>query len=252
MLWPLLTIRRVWRLIVKSSYHVLLVYPDSKIHGANMGPIWGRQDPGGPHVDPMNLAIWVAVKVVRLMSHVCSRIKVCHAKFYIMLIQYALWLCEIGLAWYINDIDDGATYCITFSYIHHACYVAIAGVMFSNKPSIDAVSYLLMNLLNPLAPGRCGCIFKVQFPNSLYRIVGSALARKLLSYEFHITSRMRNQYCSPIVAWCRRTTRQQCYKLSTMIQNLFQDIMFRNRKSFQFHKSSYPVWALYIWHCSPK
>ena len=32
--------------------------PDSKIHGANMGPIWGRQDPGGPHVDPMNLAIW--------------------------------------------------------------------------------------------------------------------------------------------------------------------------------------------------
>ena len=32
--------------------------PDSKIHGANMGPIWGRQDPGGPHVGPMNLAIW--------------------------------------------------------------------------------------------------------------------------------------------------------------------------------------------------
>ena len=24
--------------------------PDSKVHGANMGPIWGRQDPGGPHV----------------------------------------------------------------------------------------------------------------------------------------------------------------------------------------------------------
>ena len=23
-----------------------------------MGPIWGRQDPGGPHVGPMNLAIW--------------------------------------------------------------------------------------------------------------------------------------------------------------------------------------------------
>ena len=22
------------------------------------GPIWGRQDPGGPHVGPMNLAIW--------------------------------------------------------------------------------------------------------------------------------------------------------------------------------------------------
>ena len=34
--------------------------PDSKVHGDNMGPIWGRQDPGGPHVGPMNFAIWVA------------------------------------------------------------------------------------------------------------------------------------------------------------------------------------------------
>ena len=33
--------------------------PDSRVHGAKMGPIWGRQDPGGPHVGPMNLAIWV-------------------------------------------------------------------------------------------------------------------------------------------------------------------------------------------------
>ena len=29
-------------------------YPDSKAHRANMRPIWGRQDPGRPHVDPMN------------------------------------------------------------------------------------------------------------------------------------------------------------------------------------------------------
>ena len=33
-------------------------HPDSKVHGAIMGLIWGRQDPGGPHVGPMNLAIW--------------------------------------------------------------------------------------------------------------------------------------------------------------------------------------------------
>ena len=31
--------------------------PNSKVHGANMGPIWG-QDSGGPHVGPMNFAIW--------------------------------------------------------------------------------------------------------------------------------------------------------------------------------------------------
>ena len=33
------------------------MYPDSKVHGVNMGPIWGRQDPGGPHGGPMNFAI---------------------------------------------------------------------------------------------------------------------------------------------------------------------------------------------------
>ena len=34
--------------------------PDSKVHGANMVPIWGRHDPRGPHVGPMNFIIWGA------------------------------------------------------------------------------------------------------------------------------------------------------------------------------------------------
>ena len=34
-------------------------FPWYKVPGANMGPIWGRHDPGGPHVGPMSLAIWV-------------------------------------------------------------------------------------------------------------------------------------------------------------------------------------------------
>ena len=29
--------------------------PDNKVHGANMGPIWGRQDPGGPMLAPWTL-----------------------------------------------------------------------------------------------------------------------------------------------------------------------------------------------------
>ena len=36
-------------------------YADSKIHGANMGPIWDRQAPDEPQVGPMNFAIWVYV-----------------------------------------------------------------------------------------------------------------------------------------------------------------------------------------------
>ena len=35
------------------------MYPDSKVQGANMGPIWGRQDSGGPYVGPMYFAILV-------------------------------------------------------------------------------------------------------------------------------------------------------------------------------------------------
>ena len=34
-----------------------LAIPESKFHGANMWPIWGRQHPDGPHVGHMNVAI---------------------------------------------------------------------------------------------------------------------------------------------------------------------------------------------------
>ena len=43
--------------VILTKIHDII--PDSKVHGANMRPIWGRQDPGGPHVDPMNFAICV-------------------------------------------------------------------------------------------------------------------------------------------------------------------------------------------------
>ena len=54
----------VWGIDTRFSY------PDSKIHGTNMGPISGRQDPGGPHVGPMNFAIWVITFV--LMTARCG------------------------------------------------------------------------------------------------------------------------------------------------------------------------------------
>ena len=38
---------------------LLYDYPDSKVHGTNMGPTWGLSAPDGPHVGPMNLAIKV-------------------------------------------------------------------------------------------------------------------------------------------------------------------------------------------------
>ena len=43
--------------------------PDSKVHGANMGPIWAWQYPDGPHVGPMSLAIWGGSKKYILPSN---------------------------------------------------------------------------------------------------------------------------------------------------------------------------------------
>ena len=62
-------LRCQWQLFLWSSLHLIPFeerchifennnIPVSKVQGTNMGPIWGRQDPGGPHVGSMNLAIW--------------------------------------------------------------------------------------------------------------------------------------------------------------------------------------------------
>ena len=63
------------------------MYPDRKVHGANMGPIWGWQDPGGPHVCPMNIAIWVA-GVLNVFSDIMSI------------------LCEIAHRWMLQALFD--------------------------------------------------------------------------------------------------------------------------------------------------
>ena len=57
-----------WAVIIYT-----LLLPISKVHGANMGPIWGRQDPGGPHVGPMNFAI-SAVHFFITQSRVWTRV----------------------------------------------------------------------------------------------------------------------------------------------------------------------------------
>ena len=38
--------------------------PDSNVHGANMGHTWVLSTPGGPHVGPMDLAIWDAIDII--------------------------------------------------------------------------------------------------------------------------------------------------------------------------------------------
>ena len=43
---------------IQESYSGDKTNPDNKDYGANMGPIWDRQDPDVPHVGPTDFAIW--------------------------------------------------------------------------------------------------------------------------------------------------------------------------------------------------
>ena len=52
----------------KFVFHPYVIIPDSKVHGAIMRPIWGLQDPGGPHVCPIDFAIWDG-RVLSIFSH---------------------------------------------------------------------------------------------------------------------------------------------------------------------------------------
>ena len=67
--------------------------PDRKVHGANMRPIWGRQDPGGPHVGPMNFSIW---EIIKIRSEILSPV------FIFLSLQpdtYSMFLYDALISW---------------------------------------------------------------------------------------------------------------------------------------------------------
>ena len=84
--------------------------PDSKVHGANMGLIWGWQDPGGPHVGPMILAIWVCIILVRFwLEHYIKRfllfsVKLCFICKSIVFI-YVIEYITISYSWILYSLS---------------------------------------------------------------------------------------------------------------------------------------------------
>ena len=50
----------IWITYIYNSYVITFTIPDSKVHGANMGPTWVLSAPDGSHVDPGTLisGIW--------------------------------------------------------------------------------------------------------------------------------------------------------------------------------------------------
>ena len=70
-------------------------HPESKVHGANMGPIWGRQDPGGPHVGPVNFAICSCMVTMQRLPHKDERCRI--YDYFATLPKPALFLFSIHL-----------------------------------------------------------------------------------------------------------------------------------------------------------
>ena len=88
---------------------------DSKVHGANMGPTWGRQDPGGTHVGHMNLAIW-ACTLLPFYEYPPHIVKVIHGdrqsqvrkKMSVKFLLKTLWITNnwepaVSIEWNILD-----------------------------------------------------------------------------------------------------------------------------------------------------
>ena len=51
--------------------HFTGIISDSKVHGTNMGPTWVLLAPDGPHVGPVNFAIWDVNRMAAL-GHRCD------------------------------------------------------------------------------------------------------------------------------------------------------------------------------------
>ena len=52
------------------TYAYICHFPDSKFHGANMGPTWVLLAPGGPHVGNLNLVMRVDITAKAVFVHV--------------------------------------------------------------------------------------------------------------------------------------------------------------------------------------
>ena len=86
--------------------------PDSKVHGANMEPIWGRQDPGGPMLAPWTLLSGVPVYVDDRYKQASNRRwKVSNEKYCCLFIYFYVQRMDNIILWvfmyFFMQIDFG-------------------------------------------------------------------------------------------------------------------------------------------------
>ena len=98
----------------------MLSSPDSKVHRANMGPIWGQQDPGGPHVGPKNFAIWVAF---------CPRLPKYNTLAFLRMIwlDYAASLNEVYVTDLISETTRNNFLLLNMHSTNRSCWLLLPG-----------------------------------------------------------------------------------------------------------------------------
>ena len=70
--------------------------PDSKVNGANMGPIWDRQDPDGSHVGPTNFAIRGITHVTKTSTLSVTEESHINSSVFSTAVRALLWFVEVG------------------------------------------------------------------------------------------------------------------------------------------------------------
>ena len=145
-----------------NAYSEKGAIPDKKVYGANMGTTWGRQDPGGPHVSPMNLATWyVATPLAGCRGDIVFRFSWQSSRPQTnepAPTWYNQWICYITRpGWVVFLISKRARW-----PYGHTVFLRLYGYLYHQNSSISCtkstslnVSRLVLQLSwpNPLKPG---------------------------------------------------------------------------------------------------
>ena len=94
------------------------IFPDNKVHGANMGPTWVLSAPDGPHVGPMNLAIRVNMQL----------------NVHCVCLHYAPWNMDtvmfyFVLLWDILYYEFLYDLCDIVSHILQGCFTGVGAIV---------------------------------------------------------------------------------------------------------------------------
>ena len=81
----------------RTAFYSKHIFPDSKVHGANVGPSWGRQDSGGPHVGHMNFAIRVAI----CLYNIKPNLNIC-----LILDVWLFWLIKLTISLTVGSVPS--------------------------------------------------------------------------------------------------------------------------------------------------